>query len=408
MSDIFLSYKSEDRPRAKIIAEALERHEYSVWWDRIIPPGKTFDQVIEEALCSAKCVIVLWSRGSVLSDWVKEEAAEGLQRRILIPGLIDDVEIPLGFRRIQAARLIGWQGQLPNPEFDLLAKSVAAIIGRMPKTEVQKPSINVLNISAQELYDEGKYSKAIDKWKEVLDLDPQNKTAIEGINNSWLRIEELREKERREREKAEEIKKRNEEKKKRIIELSSDAQGLFEKKRYEEAIAKWQEVLKLDAENSEAIEGIEEAEKRKKINELNSSAKELYDEEKYREAINKWIEVLNLDPDNKIAKEGIEKSNWIFKELEDLIAKAGIEKEKIKSKEVKRNCPSCGHPNESGLKYCTQCGAKLTSETKNEELDRIKKANDIKLFKKYCNVCGNPNTRGLKYCTKCGADLLGS
>jgi len=33
MGEIFLSYKSEDLPRAKIIAEALEQQGYSVWWD---------------------------------------------------------------------------------------------------------------------------------------------------------------------------------------------------------------------------------------------------------------------------------------------------------------------------------------------------------------------------------------
>jgi len=59
MSDIFLSYKNDDRPKAKIIAEALEQYGYSVWWDRIIPPGKIFDEVITDALDAAKCVIVL-------------------------------------------------------------------------------------------------------------------------------------------------------------------------------------------------------------------------------------------------------------------------------------------------------------------------------------------------------------
>jgi hypothetical protein len=89
MSDIFLSYKTEDRQKAKIIAKAIEQNGYSVWWDRIIPPGRSFDKVIEEELDAAKCVVVLWSKDSVMSDWVKEEADEGLRRKILIPVLID-------------------------------------------------------------------------------------------------------------------------------------------------------------------------------------------------------------------------------------------------------------------------------------------------------------------------------
>ncbi len=189
MSDIFLSYKSEDRTRAKIIAKALELHGYSVWWDRIIPPGKTFDQVIEEELDVANCVIVLWSKRSGKSDWVKNEAREGTRRGILIPVLIDDVKIPFEFKHIQAANLIDWQGTLPNPEFDLLLKSVGELSGKplITKIEVKKPSIDELNIAAQELYDEGKYYEAIDKWKEVLNLVPENGIAIEGIKNSRLR-----------------------------------------------------------------------------------------------------------------------------------------------------------------------------------------------------------------------------
>ncbi|MHA1410933.1 MAG: toll/interleukin-1 receptor domain-containing protein [Candidatus Odinarchaeia archaeon] len=141
MSEIFISYDSEDRPRAKIIAEALEHQGYSVWWDVIIPPGKTFDEVIKEELDSTKCIIVLWSRKSVLSGWVKEESSEGVKRKILIPVLIDDVEIPLGFKRIQAAQLIDWSGTLPNPEFDLLLKSVTEIVGQKQSLEVSERKI---------------------------------------------------------------------------------------------------------------------------------------------------------------------------------------------------------------------------------------------------------------------------
>ncbi|MCK5420775.1 MAG: toll/interleukin-1 receptor domain-containing protein, partial [Deltaproteobacteria bacterium] len=129
-SDIFLSYKSEDKEKAQVIAKAIEQKGHSVWWARKFPPGKNFDDVIEEKLDAAQCVIVLWSKNSVKSEWVKEEAAEGYNRGILIPVLIDDILPPLGFRRLQTAKLIDWNGELSHPEFDLLFKSVANILSR--------------------------------------------------------------------------------------------------------------------------------------------------------------------------------------------------------------------------------------------------------------------------------------
>jgi formylglycine-generating enzyme required for sulfatase activity len=131
MSDIFISYSSKDRGKAKDIAEALKRQGFSVWWDRSILPGETFDTVIEEALEAAKCVIVLWSKTSVYKEWVRTEASEGKQRGILIPVLIErDVKIPLAFRLMQVADFRDWEGKLPHPGFDNLLKAVAGILGR--------------------------------------------------------------------------------------------------------------------------------------------------------------------------------------------------------------------------------------------------------------------------------------
>ena len=74
--EIFLSYSSQDRAAAKRLAEALEGRGFGVWWDKEIPPGKTFDQVIEERLDAAQAVVVLWSARSAGSPWVRTEAGE--------------------------------------------------------------------------------------------------------------------------------------------------------------------------------------------------------------------------------------------------------------------------------------------------------------------------------------------
>lgn len=128
MSDVFISYAREDQARAKILAGALEDHGISVWWDPNTPLGKDFYQVLEEELNKAKCVIVLWSKMSVRSEWVKDEAAEGKRQNKLVPAKIEDVKAPLGFRGIQTADIIDWDGKTSHQEFQKLLEAVSNIL----------------------------------------------------------------------------------------------------------------------------------------------------------------------------------------------------------------------------------------------------------------------------------------
>jgi hypothetical protein len=135
VADIFLSYASQDRARAKVLAEALAQLGWSVWWDRTIPSGKRFDQVIAEALAGARSILVLWSTKSVTSDWVIEEAEEGRRREILIPVFIEGTPPPMGFRRIQGADLVDWDGTVTSPPFRTLAADIEAVLGAPMKTK---------------------------------------------------------------------------------------------------------------------------------------------------------------------------------------------------------------------------------------------------------------------------------
>src|SRR5215469_13987552 len=106
MSDIFISYSSdEDHAQAAMLAQILEGEGWSVFWDTTIPVGKRWHEIIERKLDEARCVIVLWTKASIKSDWVREEADHARRRGILIPILIENVEPPLPFGSIQAARL---------------------------------------------------------------------------------------------------------------------------------------------------------------------------------------------------------------------------------------------------------------------------------------------------------------
>jgi len=108
MADIFLSYASQDRERIKPLVEAIENQGFSIWWDRKLDVGTAFDREIEAEIDQAKCIVVIWSKESLNSDWVRAEANEGLENQTIVPILIDDVKPPLAFRTLQTPRLLDW------------------------------------------------------------------------------------------------------------------------------------------------------------------------------------------------------------------------------------------------------------------------------------------------------------
>jgi formylglycine-generating enzyme required for sulfatase activity len=133
VSDVFLSYAHDDLEIAKRFAHALQQLGWDVWWDPAILPGNTWHETIERVLDAARCVIVLWSKASIESSWVLLEAEEGRRRRIFVPILLDNVTIPLAFRGIQAANLIGWSGALQDPEFCKVADVISKILEVIPR-----------------------------------------------------------------------------------------------------------------------------------------------------------------------------------------------------------------------------------------------------------------------------------
>jgi TIR domain len=61
MSDIFISYASEDRERILPLVNALEKTGWSIFWDRTIPAGKTWPQFIGSEIKACLSVVVVWT-----------------------------------------------------------------------------------------------------------------------------------------------------------------------------------------------------------------------------------------------------------------------------------------------------------------------------------------------------------
>jgi adenylate cyclase len=129
MTDIFISYARDDQATAQHFAQALEADGFSVWWDAALRSGETYDEVIEAALKRAKAVVVLWSRQSVASRWVRAEATLADRAKTLVPVLIEACDLPIVFELTQTAKLERWSGDERDPAWMAFVADVRKFVG---------------------------------------------------------------------------------------------------------------------------------------------------------------------------------------------------------------------------------------------------------------------------------------
>ena len=127
MSDVFFSYASADRDRVRLALDGLSAQQIPVFWDQTLPPGENWDEWIRGHLGQAKVAVVFWSRESINSRNVRDEANLALLQQKLIPVLLDSIPdggIPLGLGTTQCANLIQWKGHSDDANWEKLAREI--------------------------------------------------------------------------------------------------------------------------------------------------------------------------------------------------------------------------------------------------------------------------------------------
>src|SRR5206468_5251925 len=138
-TDVFVSYKAEDRARLHPLVAGLEAEGFSVWWDAHLGGGVNWRDEIQEHLDAAKCVIVAWSKRSVgrEGNFVRDEASRAQRRGAYLPICLDAVEPPLGFGEVQAIVLSGWKGNRSDARYHAV---VDAVRSRVAGNDLHSPT----------------------------------------------------------------------------------------------------------------------------------------------------------------------------------------------------------------------------------------------------------------------------
>nr|WP_137677120.1 AAA family ATPase [Parerythrobacter lutipelagi] len=154
MSDIFISYNREDQEKAALFAHAFKAAGLDVWWDVSLKAGQVYDEVTENALRSARAVIVLWSPRSAVSRWVRAEATLAQRAETFVPCMIEPCERPIMFELTQTPDLSHWQGDQADPAWCAFLEHVREFTGSGDRAETDDARLPQKNKAAAAPIDE--------------------------------------------------------------------------------------------------------------------------------------------------------------------------------------------------------------------------------------------------------------
>jgi len=122
--EIFLSYARENREAVAQLGRALEESGYHAVWDRDLGGALPWESQLERKLAKCDCVVVLWSRDSVESEWVRQESLWAAERSVYLAVLIDGTPPPESLAPVHAIDFARWNGDRQAHEFEHLVDGI--------------------------------------------------------------------------------------------------------------------------------------------------------------------------------------------------------------------------------------------------------------------------------------------
>ena len=157
MQEVFISYKSEEASKAYAIKSVLEKNNISCWMaPESIPDGSDYTHEIPVAIRNCKVFLVLISKISQTSIWVKNEVDTAVNsNKVVIPYMLEECELTDEFNFLLTGRQRVDAYHKKEEKLRRLVKRIQ--IELAAENDVDSVGMNT-NINAN---DTNKYSKTI-------------------------------------------------------------------------------------------------------------------------------------------------------------------------------------------------------------------------------------------------------
>lgn len=146
--DVFISYKREERVHSEHVKRSLIAAGYTAVTDLNIGKNEEFGDAIDTMIRTATLTLVLWTKASALSDWVRKEARlardlekAGKQNRYLGVMVEDvDLDLPPDLRGLQMIDI--HKSGLDESGTNQLLSAAHDILGSLGQQDVQTAEAN--------------------------------------------------------------------------------------------------------------------------------------------------------------------------------------------------------------------------------------------------------------------------
>jgi len=147
MNDIFLIYAMKDEKRAAKLVSVFEQHHWTVSWNLYANiPGSEYPEHLTKELEDTKVVVMLWSRASLKSDFMRL-VFKRIGQIPYVVALLEKVELPISLIFPQTFDLSDWDNSGAHAGLKSLLRHVGAIIATLPPADAPSGFFEDLSLS---------------------------------------------------------------------------------------------------------------------------------------------------------------------------------------------------------------------------------------------------------------------